>query len=189
MAKLCGLISLVIFVCSAVVHFSTFIPSIAWTMHQVWPLHLATLAMFAIMLIALVARQARRARLPYKGLLASCSAARQRQKRFGSRLLGIVPRPLRLACAIALIYTFINFGIFAILMEGGSPSVENGQHYLQSHGRTIRKLTEPEYKRFLAYEVRGFSGHWMLASLVPTVYFLAVHPRLQGSNRSGGGED
>ena len=43
----------------------------------------------------------------------------------------------------------------------------------------IRAITSTEYARFRALEVRGFSGHWLMFSLVPFVFFTWPWPRLQ----------
>ena len=150
-------------------------------MNLAWPLHLATMAVFATMVFSLVAQQQRQPKNPSKGLFASWRAANQQNKDFQFKLLGFVPRSLRVACVATFIYAFINFALFMVLMEGGSPSSKNGTYYLHSHGRKIRDITKKEYQRFLAYEVRGVSGHWMIFSIVPMAYFLTVRPKLQES--------
>ena len=94
-------------------------------------------------------------------------------------MLALVPFPLRMACGAAFVYAIINFMLFITLMEGGSPAVSNGNYCLQNHGKKIRDLTKEEYQRFQAYDVRGFSGHWIVFSMIPMTYFLAVHPKLQ----------
>lgn len=57
-------------------------------------------------------------------------------------------------------YTGFNF-LFSLLYlnEGLSPELQNGQFVLQSHGRTVRMITEAEYHRHKAIEVRGISTH------------------------------
>ena len=62
--------------------------------------------------------------------------------------------------------------LFMFATGGGSPSIQDGKFVLQSHGRLIRALTEPEYTAFKANEIRGFSGHWMVFYFVPFAYFL-----------------
>ena len=99
-------------------------------------------------------------------------------------LLGFVPLPLRVTCAVAFFYACINFALVTALMEGGSPSAENGNYYVHSHGQKIRDITREEYQRFRAYEVRGFSGHWIVFSIVPMAYFLTVHPKLHQTTKS-----
>ncbi len=64
---------------------------------------------------------------------------------------------------ILFAYMFFNFffTIF-VLQKGGSPSMINGEKVLQSHHKIIKKLSEEEYHLHQAYEVRTFSGHWLL---------------------------
>ena len=64
-------------------------------------------------------------------------------------------------------------------------SSENGTYFLHTRGTKIRDLTKEEHSRFLAYEVRGFSGTWILFSLIPAVYFLSVKSRYQQSIEPG----
>jgi hypothetical protein len=167
MAKLCGVVSLVIFAISVICHVCTFIPGIHVSMGRVWPLHPATMAVVLIMVLFLVGKQ----------------GPRPRKNEFQSGPLALVPRALRWACLGVFLYAILNFGLFFRLMEGGSPAVDHGTYSLRNRDRKIRDLTEPEYQRFLAYEVRGFSGHWMFFSLVPAIYFLVVYPRLREPNK------
>jgi len=74
--------------------------------------------------------------------------------------------------AALFIYTFVNFLLFVIATEGGSPEIRGGKFVLQDHGKFIRELTAQEYSRSQANIVRGFSGHWMLFYFVPCAYFL-----------------
>lgn len=81
-------------------------------------------------------------------------------------------------CFAVVVYTAVNFAVFINLMEG-TPEVKNGRYYLHHHGQIIREITEVEYGRFRAYEVRGFSGHWMLFSLLPMVFFGYIVPEFR----------
>jgi hypothetical protein len=71
------------------------------------------------------------------------------------------PKWMQVLTIGAFIYMFVNFITFAIMMPSGSPYKENGQYVLREHGKLLRPITEQEYHRYRAYEVRGFSGHWM----------------------------
>ena len=181
MARFCGIASLVILTSSAVFHFATFIPAIPVSLRWAWPIHLAALAVFAAMVFSLVEQQKRQPKKPATGLFAGWRAAIEQNREFQSKLLGFVPISLRVACGIAFVYALVNLPLSLSFMEGGSPSAKNGHYYLQSHGRKIRDLTKEEYRRFRAYEVRAFTGHWMFFSIIPMTYFLKVHPRLQES--------
>lgn len=179
MAKTCGITALLVFASSAAFHFASYFPAVPVSMALAWPLHLATMAVFAMMSFSIDAQLKRQPMMPAKGFLARWNARNQQYKEIQSKLIALAPRPLRIACKAAFIYAIINFALFMPLMEGGSPSVKNGNYYLQSHGRKIRDLTKDEYLRFQSYELRGFSGHWMFFSIVPMTYFLMVYPRLQ----------
>jgi hypothetical protein len=72
------------------------------------------------------------------------------------------PKWMRLLMGVAFIYAIVNFVIFIFLMSSGSPYRENGRFVLKDHGKLVRQITEQEYHQYKAYEVRGFSGHWML---------------------------
>ncbi|WP_198084757.1 hypothetical protein [Variovorax sp. E3] len=76
-----------------------------------------------------------------------------------------------LGCVIAA-YTAINFLLFIVGMQGGSPAISEGKFILQDHGRLVREVTAAEYTSFKANEVRGFSGHWLLFYFVPFAYFM-----------------
>jgi len=88
-------------------------------------------------------------------------------------------------------YLVINFVVFIALMGSGSPEFSGGKFYLSNHGHVIREITESEFHRYEAYEVRGFSGHWMFFAMIPAVYFLVVEERLKEKYRreDGGDED
>src|SRR5436190_12698949 len=138
MAKTYGIAALLIFGLSTIVHFATYSPAIPVSMEVAWPLHLATMAVFAPVVFSLVAQQQRQPKEPARGFFASWCAAQQRNKEFQSKLLALVPFPLRLACGIAFLYAIINFALFIVLMEGGSPAASNGNYSLQSHGKKVR---------------------------------------------------
>jgi hypothetical protein len=44
----------------------------------------------------------------------------------------------------------------------GSPDIIDGKYVLENHGTLIRELSEVEYFKLRANEIRGFSGHWMV---------------------------
>ena len=110
--------------------------------------------------------------LHYKKLTMYSKGKYNIYNRFNSflRILKAIPKSCLAIFGLFFIYAFINFAMFFVLMEGGSPDVKNGSYYLHNHGKKIRDLTQDEYKRFQAYEVRGFSGHWIIFSLVPTLF-------------------
>ncbi len=87
-------------------------------------------------------------------------------------LLAGFPRWASVAVIAVFVYAILNFAVFFYLSEGGVPDIKNGEFILHSHGRLIRHLSEDEYHVKKAYELRGFSGHWLLFYLLPALYFL-----------------
>ena len=75
------------------------------------------------------------------------------------------------------------------LMEGVSPAEKEGRYYLHSHEKKIQDLDEGEHRRFRAYEVRGFSGHWMLFSVIPMTFFFYIYPEMAPGKKGDGETD
>ena len=73
---------------------------------------------------------------------------------------------------VLIAYTALNFLLFFLASDGGSPAIKDGSFVLQEHGHFIRQLSSAEYTRYRANELRGFSGHWLLFYFVPFAYFL-----------------
>jgi len=148
-------------VASLLIHLSTFLPYLDVSMGQVFCMHYV-----AIILSGSIFFSARNFMKSDKGSYDPQSII----DTFGSALKAI-PTPVLVMVAFFFFYAFINFFVFIGLMEGGSPSARDGIYYLHNHGQKIRDLTFTEYKRFLVYEVRGFSGHWIVFTLIPTIFY------------------
>ena len=142
------------------IHILTFFSGIEISMGKVFFMHIFAMLVFASIFIY------------YKKFAIHRKGKYNIYQRFNTffRILKAIPRSALAIGGIFFIYAFINFSIFFVLMEGGSPDAKNGSYYLHNHGKKIRDLTQDEYKRFQAYEVRGFSGHWIIFSLVPTIF-------------------
>jgi hypothetical protein len=85
-------------------------------------------------------------------------------------------------------YAAVNFLLFMVHTEGGSPSIRDGKYVLQSHGRLLREISSAEYVAFKANEVRGFSGHWLAFYYVSFAYFMFLkrpNPSIEGTASSG----
>ena len=99
-------------------------------------------------------------------IAAICYANRTAGTKQGSSdpVVSSAPWWLRLLTGVSVVYAIANFVLFIILMEGGAPSERDGKYVLHTHGTVIRELSEAEYHQKRAYELRGFSGHWMAFS-------------------------
>ncbi len=101
-------------------------------------------------------------------------------KRFGRRarvsdLTSLLPQWVAVTIFVLFAYVLLNFFLFMVATEGGSPVLkESGEYVLQARGKLLRVLTAQEYHAFKANEVRGFSGHWLLFYFVPFAYFFFV---------------
>ena len=177
MGRYFGIAAVITFAASAVFHVATFIPPAHAWVRFAWPLHLTVMVVCGAMIVSLIVQQ-RRTEAPATGFFDGLVAHHRAQKQFTSRVVRLVPRAAQILCVAFFAYAFINFALFMSLMDG-SPGVKGGKYYLHSHGRKIRDLTREEYLQYQAYSIRGASGHWMAFSVIPAVYFLSVHSRLQ----------
>lgn len=71
------------------------------------------------------------------------------------------PRPVMIISIIFFFYASINFWLFTQASSGGVPEVIDGKYVINNHGSIIKELTESEYFKMKANDIRGFSGHWM----------------------------
>ena len=108
-----------------------------------------------------------------------------------ARLAEIFPVWLFAVAVLLFIYAFINFQLTMSVLADGSPGERAGKLVLEDHGRLVREITESEYHRYKAYELRSFSGHWLLLYFVPFAYFLfrnGPRPAGSGSDSSDDGQ-
>jgi hypothetical protein len=80
------------------------------------------------------------------------------------RVMSCSPLWLKILTGVCFAYALVNFAVFIVLIEGGSPRERDGKYFLHSHGTVLRELSEAEFHQMQAFVVRGFSGHWMLFS-------------------------
>jgi hypothetical protein len=57
-------------------------------------------------------------------------------------------------------YAIVNFMLF-MTSHQGTPDFRDGQYVLHHRGELIKTITEQEYHRYKANELRGISGHWL----------------------------
>ena len=112
----------------------------------VWMLHVG---IFAIWFPAILFTNRRIGSLP-------------RREQGAARMRG-TPRMMRAVLGPLFAYTAFNFFFTIFVLQGGhSPTIRDSTFALQDSGRIVRALTEREYHRYRAYEVRTFSGPWIL---------------------------
>lgn len=89
------------------------------------------------------------------------ASRRQSRKDFCKAAMANTPRWMMKLVGILFAYAIFNFFVFLMLTIGGMPSEIDGRKVLENRGKIVRELTDEEYERYRAREVRGFSGHWM----------------------------
>jgi hypothetical protein len=104
-------------------------------------------------------------------VLSSRKALANRAGRFS--FSGVLPPWANAVFAIVVGYIMVNFLVSAHLMGNGSAAIVQGRYVLQNHGRLVDYLSEREYHLHKAYELRLFSGGWLIFYLLPAVYFLS----------------
>jgi hypothetical protein len=92
----------------------------------------------------------------------------------------LIPRWAGTVGVAFFVYVIVSAAVYFARSEG-QPRMKDGAFALTSHGRVVREVSEPEFRDAQRLEVRGVSGHWMLLSAIPTVYFLVVYPRARVS--------
>lgn len=88
-----------------------------------------------------------------------------------SETVKYAPTWMKVLLNILIIYTAVNFGLLFVHLEGGAPDIWDGHYVLQNKGSLIRELTLEEYELKRLYEVRGFSGHWLLFYFYPVAAY------------------
>lgn len=106
------------------------------------------------------------------------SMMRMSSSDFYKALFGHCPKWLVIIAIGGFVYAFINFILFVTTRQG-MVNIEGGQYVLHDFGQTNKTISEQEYHLHKAYELRGFSGHWIafygVAAAVLFPYGKAVH--------------
>jgi amino acid transporter len=78
-----------------------------------------------------------------------------------------VPRWVPILTLLILAYTGFNFFYsLLVLNDGLTPSMEQGRYVMQDHGHVVREISQVDYWRHSAYQLRGMSTHLILFTAV-----------------------
>ncbi len=66
-------------------------------------------------------------------------------------------------------YALCNFFYNSSIVTG-NPIIEKGKYFLFNHG-AFSEISESQYHKYKFIELRMFSGHWMIFSIIPLIYF------------------
>lgn len=68
-------------------------------------------------------------------------------------------------------FFFIHFVVFLLQGHAASPELKDGNYVLNNHGHIVKMLTQSEYLRLKAGELRLFATGWIFFYFVPTAYW------------------
>lgn len=79
------------------------------------------------------------------------------------RVYSNVPRWVPILTLLLVAYTGFNFFYSLwVLNDGLTPSMEQGRYVMQDHGHVVREISQVDYWRHSAYQLRGMSTHFIL---------------------------
>ena len=90
--------------------------------------------------------------------------------------IGRIPMTMRVIFLVALAYAGMNFSLFMQHRINGLPEKIGEVYVVRNKGRIVRPSNEAEYLQTQKWLVRGFSGNWILFSLVPVLFFTYLAP-------------
>jgi hypothetical protein len=103
----------------------------------------------------------------------------------------LIPEENKVANKIFILCFF--YAIFNFLVwfpYDGSPNIIDGEYVLSNHGRILAKITEKVYWERKSREMRFMSGHLIIFSMLPMLYFYCNLAGINDQNKrqtSGGG--
>jgi hypothetical protein len=71
---------------------------------------------------------------------------------------------------ILFVYVFFNFYFSINKLKNGSPEILDGKYVLNNHGEII-KVDKKQYIIMCYTQLKAFSGHWIIFSIIPLIYF------------------
>ncbi|KUO58390.1 MAG: hypothetical protein APF84_13210 [Gracilibacter sp. BRH_c7a] len=83
------------------------------------------------------------------------------------KIINVVPILMKVLAFVIFIYAIVNLQL-SLGSANGQPQIVDGKYVLQQRGVITEYITEEEFNKYQAYQVRQFSGHWMM------FYFLSA---------------
>jgi hypothetical protein len=140
------------FILALAVHVGTvFDVDVSSRFPAVWLLHLGALLVFGLFVLSA------------RGAFANALKAHE--------IMNHLPTSAVLAVAVVFAYGLLNGFLYQNATGGGNADLAGGQYLLTSHGRVLAHLSELEYHLHRAWELRLFSGFWLIFYFAPMVYF------------------
>jgi hypothetical protein len=71
---------------------------------------------------------------------------------------------------VLFVYVFFNFYFSVNKLTNGTPEILDGKYVLNNHGE-ITEVDKKQYVEMSYTQLKAFSGHWIIFSVIPLVYF------------------
>jgi multisubunit Na+/H+ antiporter MnhG subunit len=68
------------------------------------------------------------------------------------------------------VYVFINFFASVNKMKNGTADILDGKYVLNNHDK-VMEIDKKEYVEMKYTQIKTFSGHWIVFSIIPFLYF------------------
>jgi len=144
-------LGLLLFISCVVVHASTFVTDRE-------PLNTGVLFLMAIPMFALFLMAVLVLKKNNRGTIA---------RDIWKRAYSHVPRWVPILTVLLAAYTFFNFVYSLVFLNDGlTPSIEQGLYVMQDHGHIVREISQAEYWRHSAYQLRGMSTHLIMFTVI-----------------------
>jgi hypothetical protein len=155
---------------STLIHTATFVPGVSVSMAVAWPFHLLAMASFGL---ALFTGSIGRRRAQPDSILDSF-----RQSRSMGCAIVSLPVWVLAVCLVVVAYACVNFQRF----HGVGTPLKSDDGYVVLEKGHSKRISEAEFDRLQALTVRGFSGHWIVFSLLSLVglVYLVQPPSISG---------
>lgn len=95
-------------------------------------------------------------------------------------------KPPRLVAQIMTalgVFFALHFVLFLLQSHGAAPAIKDGEYILNNHGHIIGVISQVEFIKLKAAELRLFATLWMFFYFVPTAYWWLPHARPHTNER------
>lgn len=176
MKRLLLALSIVVLLASLVIHLLTFSAAPPLPAPLLFLMDIAVLAIFSAAFYFARDEFPARRRLSFS--VGAIASQYQEVWRFYGRFLRPVPLWARVLFVVLAAYVGFNFNANLPPPDFSSLKTSSGRYYeVKKNGSSI-ELTKSNYEERRRQEARLFSGHWLIFSLVPVLFFAFIAPTL-----------
>src|SRR5580698_1764834 len=78
------------------------------------------------------------------------------------------PKPVARAMTVLALFFAFHFFLFLVQSHGAAPAIRDGEYVLNNHGHIIGVITQAEFVKLKAAELRLFATGWIFFYFAPT---------------------